>query len=100
MTQLAHGFTVADGSNLVDRAAESADRAIDATRRITDAAIDGVSDKVHELRDRASPALDRIVAPLDNVVRYTQETPVRALLISAAVGASLMAVLSWIRSDR
>ena len=101
MTQLNSGVTLTGGpsSNVVDRAADTADRALEATRRLSDAAIDGVADRLHTLRDRASPAVDRMVAPYEDVLRYTQEAPLRALLISAAIGAGLMALISWMHSD-
>jgi ElaB/YqjD/DUF883 family membrane-anchored ribosome-binding protein len=104
MTQLSSDITVSggpsSGSNIVDRASDTADRALEATRRLSDRAIDGMADRVHDLRDRASPAIDRLVSPYQDVLRYTQQTPVRALLISAAVGAGLMMMLGWMRSDR
>ena len=100
MNQFNTGITLAKAPNVVDRASDSADRALEATRRLSDTAIDGVAGKVHEIRDRVSPVVDRMVAPLDDVVRYTRQTPVRALLISAAVGAALMTIVSWLSSDR
>ena len=86
-----------DANNLVDRAAQSADKALEATRRTASSAIDSVADKVHAVRDRASPALDRLTAPLDNVVARTHEAPLQSLLMAAAAGAALMALVSMLR---
>ena len=87
--------------NVIDRAAHTADQALDATRRATNAALDSVADSVHGLRDRASPALNQLVSPLDSVVRYTHQAPVKALLAAAAAGAAAMALLSLLgRSQR
>src|ERR1700712_5450288 len=87
------GFT-AQPTNVVDRAAERADGAIRATQRATTAALENVADKVHHLRDRASPVADRLTAPFDSVTAYAKEAPVRSLLVAAATGALLMALIS------
>ena len=86
-----------DTGNIVDRAAQSADKALEATRRSASSAIDSVADKVHAVRDRASPALDRLTAPLDNVVARTHAAPLQSLLMAAAAGAALMALVSMVR---
>ena len=87
-------------NNIVDRAAQSADKALEATRRSASSAIDSVADTVHAVRDRASPALNRMTAPLDTVVARTQAAPLQSLLVAAAAGATLMALLSMVRSSR
>lgn len=89
-----------DAGNLVDRAAGSADRLLDATRQTAASAIDSVADTVHALRDKASPALDRVSAPLNAVVKRTQESPLQSLLIAAAVGAAVLVVARWFRPSR
>lgn len=87
--------------NAVDRLSRSADGALDATHRAANAAINRASDAVHGLRDRASPVLDRMASPFDSMANYTQQAPLKSLLVSAAVGAGLMALLSlFSRSDR
>ena len=83
--------------NLADRAADSVDKMLDATKRAADAALDSVSGKVHDLRDRASPVVDRIASPFDAVTVYTRQSPLKALLASAAAGAALMAVFALLR---
>jgi ElaB/YqjD/DUF883 family membrane-anchored ribosome-binding protein len=100
---MATSTTVNDGRdpNVVDRASDSADKALEATRRAAGAAIDKVADKVHGIRDAVSPTVDRIVAPVDSVTRYTQESPIKSLLAAAALGAALMALVSLLgRSGR
>lgn len=88
-------------NNLVDRAAQSADKALEATRRAADSVIDGVIDKVHDIRDSASPVMDRIVSPFDSISQYTQEAPLKSLLAAAAAGAALMALIGLLnRSHR
>lgn len=87
-------------ANLVDKAADSATRAVDATKAATTAALDSVSDKVESVRGKLSPALDNASAPLDSLVKYTQEQPIRALLAAAGVGAVLMAIMRPARRAR
>lgn len=89
------------GGNAVDRLSRSADGALDATHRAANAAINRASDAVHSLRDRASPVLDRMVLPFDSMANYTQQAPLKSLLVAAAVGAGLMALISlFARSHR
>ena len=89
------------GDNAVDRLSRSADGALDATHRAASAAIDRASDAVHSLRDRASPVLDRMVSPFDSMANYTHQAPLKSLLVAAAVGAGLMALMSlFARSNR
>jgi len=86
--------------NVVDRATQSADAAIAATQRATDKVLSGVSDKVHSLRDQASPVVNKIAAPFESVGEYTQQAPLKSLLISAAVGAAVMALISLLSRTR
>lgn len=86
--------------NVVDRATQSADAAIAATQRATEKVLSGVSDKMHNLRDQASPVVNRIAAPFETVGAYTQQAPLKSLLISAAVGAAAMALISLLSRSR
>lgn len=89
--------TTSQATNLVDRAAASADGVIESTRNAANNALDGVSDKIEGVRSRVSPVVARAGEPLDKVVAYTRENPTAALLMAAAAGATLMAFLSAIR---
>ncbi|CAM5798155.1 hypothetical protein [Rhizobacter fulvus] len=89
-----------NAANLVDKAADSATRAVDATKAATNAALDSVSDKVETVRGKLSPALNNASAPLDSLIEYTQQQPVRALLAAAGVGAVLMAIMRPARRVR
>jgi ElaB/YqjD/DUF883 family membrane-anchored ribosome-binding protein len=73
-------------SNVVDRAAETADKAVEATRRATDALLDNVSNKVETVRSTVSPTLDRVAAPWDSVTEYTTQQPLKALAAALLVG--------------
>lgn len=93
-------ITEINAPNLVDRAANSADKVLEATRQVADSVIDDIADKVHAVRDRASPALDRFTAPVDSLIVRTQAAPLRSLLMAAATGAALVALIGMIRSGR
>jgi len=105
--------------NLVDQAAASADRAIKSTQRVANDALDALSSGVHDVRDQAAPALERGSEKLaalaqrsvdavrgstqhlkesalrasDNTVSYVKDEPVKSILIAAATGAALMALI-------
>ncbi len=98
MSQVANPNPAADSGNLVDRAARSADKALEATRQAAGSALDSVAEKVHAVRDRASPALDRLTSPVDSLVQRTHNAPLQSLLIAAATGAALMALVALLRS--
>lgn len=89
-----------DPGNLVDKASSAADRLLAATQQTADSAIGSVADGLHSLRDCASPALNRALAPVDSLVLRTQAAPLKSLLLAAAAGATLMAVVGVMRSSR
>lgn len=92
--------TAGGAGNVVDRAADTADAAIAATQRAANNLLSGASDKVQSLRDKASPAVDRVVAPFDAASAYTQQAPLKSLLIAAAAGAAAMAIVSLLSRSR
>lgn len=105
--------------SLVDQAAQSADMVIKSTQRVANGALDGLSDSVQDLRQQAGPVLhnagEKVSALLqsgvdsvrdtshqmresalrasDSTKKYIQEDPVKAILIAAATGAALMALI-------
>ena len=107
-------------SNLADQAAATADNAIKSTQRATNEAFDSLSGGVQNLRQQAAPALERATQQAsalaqrgvdtmrdtaqqvresalrasDSTVNYIKDEPVKAMLIAAATGAGLMALLS------
>lgn len=114
------------GSHLVDQAAQSAEQAIATTRRMATEAMDGLAGSVESLRGSASPALGRIAEQAgalaqsgvdavragshqladkarhagDGTVRYIQHEPVKSMLIAAATGAALMALVNLVAARR
>ena len=113
-------FNSNTNGKLADRAVSSADQAIKSTQRVAHHALDSLSGSVEDLRRNASPMLDRVseqassiarrgvdtarersqqlrekaVRAGDNTVGYIKDEPVKAILIAAATGAALMAVMS------
>ncbi|HEY4066988.1 MAG TPA: hypothetical protein VGM74_08855 [Burkholderiaceae bacterium] len=84
----------------VDRASNRLDTMLDATRVGAESAIDRVADRMHSVRDRASPAMARMSVPIDRLSARTQDAPLKSLLVAAATGAVLMAVLGLLRPGR
>lgn len=110
------------GKNLVDQAAAAAHQGIHATQQ----ALDGLAGGVQSLRDQASPRLDGATEQAGAVLQrglgalrdssqqlrakaqqagasttqYIQQEPVKAVLIAAATGAALMALISLMSRSR
>ncbi len=104
----------------VDLAAAKARDALDSAGKTADHAIDKVADKVDDAKAGASAAIDRAADKADRVAHltrerftsasqqvrtqvanysdqladYTENEPIKAMLIAAAAGAALMALVS------
>ena len=115
-----------EAASLADHAADSATSAIRSTQNVTNEAFDRLSDKVESARSHAAPLLDRLTSQAeiaarrsaevvrdtsaqlrdkaarasDTTVGYIREEPVKSMLIAAATGAVLMALISLLRSRR
>jgi ElaB/YqjD/DUF883 family membrane-anchored ribosome-binding protein len=110
---------VQNAPNIVDKAADNASGAIRSTQNVTNAAFDRLDEKVDSVRDQAAPILDRIskkaeavtrrgidavrdgsaqlrekaVQLSDTTVGHIRDEPLKAVLIAAATGAALMALV-------
>jgi ElaB/YqjD/DUF883 family membrane-anchored ribosome-binding protein len=106
-------------NNLADQAALSADHAIRSTQHMANEALDSLAGSVQDLRQQASPLLDRTSARAsalaqrgvdavrgssqhwreqahrasDGTLNYIKDEPVKSMLIAAATGAALMALV-------
>ena len=113
-------------NNLADQAAHSADNAIRSTQRLANEALDGMAGKVGELRAEAAPLLSRASEHASamahrgieavrqgsqqlrdsadqassRTIGYIKDEPVKSMLIAAATGAALMALLSLVSHSR
>jgi ElaB/YqjD/DUF883 family membrane-anchored ribosome-binding protein len=107
-------------------AAQSADSAIGATQRATNEALSSLSDKGQDMRDQAAPVINRVAAKAEELARrsadamrdssqqikerayraqdmtvgYIKDEPLKSILIAAAAGAALMALVSLLARDR
>ena len=107
-------------SEAADKVGDAADSAIDRTRRVANDVLDTASDAVDNVRDQAEPTVRRLAAQAetlarrgmdavrdssqqlreqatemtDRTTRYVKDEPLKAVLIAAAAGAALLAVLS------
>jgi len=114
-------------SNHIDAAADAVSRrlepAVQSTQRMADQALDKVAHTAHDLRQQVSPMIERAgeqasalaqrgietvrerslqlrdqaVRASDNTVGYIRDEPVKSVLIAAAAGAILVALLGLLR---
>ncbi len=113
-------------NGLVDHAAQAADNAIKATQRATNDALDGLAGSVQDARHEATPLLNRAseqasafaqrtanalrdtsqglrdsaVHATDRTAMYIKDEPLKAMLIAAATGAALMALVGMLSRSR
>jgi ElaB/YqjD/DUF883 family membrane-anchored ribosome-binding protein len=113
-------------NNLADQAAQGADSAIKSTQRVANEALNSLSDKVQDARDQAAPVLNRVAAKAEELARrsaeamrdssaqikeravrasdatvgYIKDEPIKSILIAAAAGAALMALVSLLSRNR
>lgn len=112
--------------DLAETAAAKADSAIDSTRRMANGALDALTDKVDEARKAAPSVLSRAAAQVDEITRrslqraqeardtvkdkvitagdasrgYIRDEPVKSVLIAAATGAVVAALVGYLCRDR
>lgn len=80
-------------SNLINQTSHAADQAIKATQHLANNAMESVLDTSHQLRVKAGHASE-------STVNYIRHEPVKSILIAAATGAVLMALVSLFSSSR
>lgn len=109
-----------DASTFADHAADTATSAIRSTQNVANDTLDRLTDKVDNAREQVAPMIDRLSAKAeavanrgaevvretsaqlrekalraqDTTVGYIKDEPVRSMLIAAATGAALMALIS------
>lgn len=114
---------IARQHNIIDSAAESAEHAIRNTQEAANKALDNLVESVDQMRSQGSPALERAKEQaaayahrgLDNMrdvslrvrdtaqhasastIGYIRDEPVKAVLIAAATGALLLAMVNLFR---
>jgi ElaB/YqjD/DUF883 family membrane-anchored ribosome-binding protein len=114
------------GTEVADQAAQGADNAIKSTQRYANESLNTLSDKVQDVRDQAAPVINRVAEKAetlarrgldavkdtseqlreralrasDSTVGYIKDEPVKSILIAAATGAALMALISLMTRSR
>ena len=100
--------------------------ALKSTQRAANVAVDSLAGAVHDIRQHASPLIDRAAEQMsglahrgvdrvrdtsqqlrdkalhasDSTVNYIRDEPVKSVLLAAAAGAALMALVSLLSSSR
>jgi len=113
-------------STLVEQASQTADQVIKSSQQVANEALESLADAMQDLRHQATPLLDRASDQVsamthrgmdsvretshqlrvkaehasENTVNYIKHEPVKAVLIAAATGAALMALVSLISRSR
>jgi len=118
--------TLDQPTNIADQAAQTADDAIKSTQQVANHALDSLAGSVQEARKQVSPLLNRATEQAsamahrgidavregshqlrekalhatDTTAGYIKNDPIKAVLIAAATGAALMALVSLISRSR
>ena len=113
-------------SSLIDQASQSADQAIKSTQKAANEALQSISQSLQDLSHQATPLLERAANGAsslthhgldrlresthelrvkaehaqESTVKYIQHEPVKSVLIAAATGAALMALISLVSHSR
>jgi ElaB/YqjD/DUF883 family membrane-anchored ribosome-binding protein len=84
-------------SSLTEQASQGADRAIQTTQRVANDALDSISSSVHNgvdtVRDTSRQLREGAVHASDASVNFIKHEPIKSVLIAAATGAALMALI-------
>ncbi|MDO9142794.1 hypothetical protein [Rhodoferax sp.] len=78
---------------LIDQATHAAEQVAKTGQQLASSALEGVRHTSHQVRVKAEHASD-------NTVHYIQHEPVKAMLMAAATGAALMALINLISRSR
>jgi ElaB/YqjD/DUF883 family membrane-anchored ribosome-binding protein len=113
-------------NTLADQAASGTDSTVRSTQRMASEAMDSLSDKVSDVKDQAVPVMNRVASKAEELARrsadavrdrsadlkdravrasdatvgYIKDEPVKAILIAAATGAALMALIGLMGRNR
>jgi ElaB/YqjD/DUF883 family membrane-anchored ribosome-binding protein len=118
--------TVEATQQLIEKASESADHSIQASQKAADEALANLAQALQNLRVHATPLLERATLQAsalahrgldsvretshqirvkadhasENTVNYIKQEPVKSVLMAAATGAALMALVSLLSRGR
>ncbi len=123
---MSYNTTTEESNRLVDQAANKAEDAIRSTKTYANHALDGVSGAVEEVRHQAAPLFnnvseqagalaqrgvdavketsqqlrDKAHKASESTAGYISQDPIKAMLIAAATGAALMALIGLMGRSR
>ena len=115
-----------ESSNVADHAADSAHNAVLSTQNVANHAFDRLGEQIETARDRAVPLINRLSSQAETAARrgvaamrdtsaqvrdkalkaqettvsYIKDEPMKAMLIAAATGAALMALVGLLSRSR
>ncbi|MDD5030163.1 MAG: hypothetical protein PHH58_11785 [Rhodoferax sp.] len=102
-------------SGVLDQAAESVDQTIQSTQQVANDALEALTQAMQELRHQAMPLLERGADSLhqtthqlrvkaervsENAADQIRHDPLKSVLIAAATGAALMALVNLVSQAR
>jgi ElaB/YqjD/DUF883 family membrane-anchored ribosome-binding protein len=102
----------ADAANhLINQSAQSAEDTVKQSQNLANNAVDGVQEALQDMSRQGAPLLDsfkdsshqlrvKAAQASDDTVNYIKHEPVKSMLIAAATGAALMALISLFTSRR
>jgi len=119
------GKSTPSNANAADAATPPVEHALQSTQRVADRAPDRLSSTAQDLREQVGPLLERAgerasalaqrgvdavrdrslqvrdqaLRASDGTLNYIKDEPVKAVLIAAAVGAALMALMGLLRKS-
>jgi ElaB/YqjD/DUF883 family membrane-anchored ribosome-binding protein len=103
--------TTETANHLVEQSSQATQNAVKATQHAANGALDALQGAVHDLRRQAAPLLDSVsdgshqlrvkaAHASEDTANYIKHEPVKSMLIAAATGAALMALISLFTSSR
>ena len=98
-------------THLINQSAQSAEDTVNQSQNLANSAVDGLQGAMQDMRRQAAPLLDSVrdgshqlsakaAQASDDTVNYIKHEPVKSMLIAAATGAALMALVSLFTSRR
>jgi ElaB/YqjD/DUF883 family membrane-anchored ribosome-binding protein len=82
---------------MADEVGRCAQEAVDAAQQESQAAMDAVQESTQHLKHQVNEFSDHVSR---RATQYVKEDPLKSLMIAAASGAALMAVLSYLTRSR
>jgi ElaB/YqjD/DUF883 family membrane-anchored ribosome-binding protein len=103
--------TTDTANDMVEQSSQATQEAVKATQHAANGALDALQGAVHDLRRQAAPLFDSVrdgthqlrvkaAHASEDTVNYIKHEPVKSMLIAAATGAALMALISLFTSHR